>query len=94
MVDIEKNGGNEITLEKDSRDRTYNIKNLIVKLPTYREMERRNNEIYNSRYPRCKWEIENWMHIWQCKKNEIIIQDIINEEIDIQINELQKANFT
>ncbi|RIA90156.1 hypothetical protein C1645_823718 [Glomus cerebriforme] len=73
-------GGKEITSEKDSRNRTYNIKNLIEKLPTYIEMETRNTEIYNSRCPRCRWDIENWTHIWNCNKNEITIYEIITSK--------------
>ncbi|RIA94003.1 hypothetical protein C1645_735110 [Glomus cerebriforme] len=34
-----KEGGYDITSEKDLRDRIYNIKNLIEKLPTYSVME-------------------------------------------------------
>ncbi|RIA84821.1 hypothetical protein C1645_831704 [Glomus cerebriforme] len=42
----------------------------------------------------CKVEAETWTHIWQCDKNETKIQDIIMEEIDVQIEELRKENFT
>ncbi|RIA83998.1 hypothetical protein C1645_832936 [Glomus cerebriforme] len=83
-------GGNELTSTKDSSTRTYNIKNIIKKLPTYQEMERRNNEIYNDKCPRCRLETETWTHVWQCDKNESKIQDLIMEEMDLQIEELKK----
>ncbi|RIA82208.1 hypothetical protein C1645_835728 [Glomus cerebriforme] len=93
MVNVEEEGENELTSTKDSSARTYNIKNIIEKLLTYQEMERRNNEIYNDKYPRCRLETETWTHIWQCDKNELKIQDLIMEEIDLQIEKLKKENF-
>ncbi|RIA94065.1 hypothetical protein C1645_818621 [Glomus cerebriforme] len=54
------------------------------------EMERRNKDIYKSQCPRCNWEPETWMHIWQCEKNETTIQEIIIDEIDKQIKAYKK----
>ncbi|RIA94259.1 hypothetical protein C1645_818359, partial [Glomus cerebriforme] len=88
-----REGGMTITSDKDRRDRSYNIKNLIEQLPTYKVMTRRNEEIYDVKCPRCNKEEETWMHIWQCEANEIKIQDIIQDEIDINIKALQQKNI-
>ncbi|RIA83032.1 hypothetical protein C1645_834428 [Glomus cerebriforme] len=37
-----------------------------------------------------RWDTENWIHIWNCNKNETTIYEIINEEIELQIKELEK----
>ncbi|RIA88767.1 hypothetical protein C1645_825857 [Glomus cerebriforme] len=86
-------GGSLITLKKDSNKRTYNIKNILEKLPMYSEMETQNNKIYESKCPRCRSEPENWTHIWNCSKNEVIIYNIIKDEIEIQVKELEKENI-
>ncbi|RIA83219.1 hypothetical protein C1645_834143 [Glomus cerebriforme] len=51
-----KGGGMVMTSDKDRRDRSCNLKNLIEQLPTYKVMTKRNNEIYNEKCPRCKKE--------------------------------------
>ncbi|RIA79910.1 hypothetical protein C1645_839658 [Glomus cerebriforme] len=88
-----KEGGWDITSEKDSKDRIYNIKNLIEQLPTYSIMEKRNKDIYQSKCPRCKREDETWMHLWQCEQNETTIVAIIQKEINDQIKALQEENI-
>ncbi|RIA79670.1 hypothetical protein C1645_840170 [Glomus cerebriforme] len=46
-INNKREGGITIISDKNKRDRSYNLKNLIEQLPTYKVMTRRNNEIYD-----------------------------------------------
>jgi hypothetical protein len=69
---------------KDTRERSYRIKNLLKEQPTYETLYKRNtNKIENSRCIGCdKNEIESWKHIWICEDNEFTIDEIIQESIN------------
>ncbi|RIA95365.1 hypothetical protein C1645_816733 [Glomus cerebriforme] len=56
-------------------------------------MEKRNNDIYEAKCPRCRKEDETWTHIWTCEKNEVNILQIIKEEINNQITKLNEENI-
>ncbi|RIA98341.1 hypothetical protein C1645_870791 [Glomus cerebriforme] len=62
------------------------------KLPIYKEMERRNNDTFEKSCQRCKEEDEDWIHIWNCKKNNPSIYELIDEVIEIQIKEMEAEN--
>ncbi|RIA83364.1 hypothetical protein C1645_833956 [Glomus cerebriforme] len=64
-------------------------KNLIEILPIYMIMEKRNNEIFEKKCQRCRRDDENWVHIWNCDRNERSIYEIINNAMDEQIREIK-----
>lgn len=54
----------------------------MKELPTYEVLYKREvNEIINETCPRCNNEIEDWFHIWKCKRNEATIEEILYETI-------------
>ncbi|PKY51335.1 hypothetical protein RhiirA4_468305 [Rhizophagus irregularis] len=69
--------------EKDTRERSYRIKNLCKELPTYEILFRRDvNKIDNPFCRRCdKKEEETWEHMWICEDNEFKIEEIAQESI-------------
>ncbi|PKK64638.1 hypothetical protein RhiirC2_787214 [Rhizophagus irregularis] len=69
--------------DKDTKERSYRIKNLLKEQPTYETLHRRNtNKIEDNKCIKCrKNEIEDWEHIWICEDNEFLIDEIIQESI-------------
>jgi hypothetical protein len=67
--------------DKDTRDHSYRIKNMLKDLPTYHTLYKRNtNRIENSKCIRCdKEDEEDWDHVWICENNEFLIDEIIQE---------------
>ncbi|POG67840.1 hypothetical protein GLOIN_2v1481232 [Rhizophagus irregularis DAOM 181602=DAOM 197198] len=67
--------------DKDTKDRSYRIKNILKELPTYKTLYKRNtNKIASPKCIRCgKKEEEDWDHVWICDDNEFSIDDIIQE---------------
>ncbi|POG80787.1 uncharacterized protein OCT59_013976 [Rhizophagus irregularis] len=67
--------------DKDARDRSYRIKNILKDLPTYQILYKRNtNKIESTKCLRCgEKEEENWEHVWICEDNEASIDEIIQE---------------
>ncbi|PKY54611.1 hypothetical protein RhiirA4_473512, partial [Rhizophagus irregularis] len=66
--------------EKDTRERSYRIKNMLRELPTYSILYKRNtNKINSPICIRCGKEEEDWEHIWVCESNEFSIDEIIRE---------------
>ncbi|PKY31997.1 hypothetical protein RhiirB3_449892 [Rhizophagus irregularis] len=67
--------------DKDTKDRSYRIKNILKDLPTYKTLYKRNtNKIESTNCIRCgKKEEEDWEHVWICEDNEYSIDEIIQE---------------
>jgi hypothetical protein len=65
--------------DKDTKNRSYRIKNMLKELPTYSTLYKRNtNKIVASKCIRCEKE-EDWEHVWICEDNEFSIDEIIQE---------------
>ncbi|UZO15149.1 uncharacterized protein OCT59_006583 [Rhizophagus irregularis] len=67
--------------DKDTKERSYRIKNLLKEQPTYKTLYRRNtNKIDTDNCIRCGKKVkEDWEHIWLCEDNEFSIDEIIRE---------------
>lgn len=80
--------------EKDSIERTYEIKNFLKILPTYDILfQREVNRIESKICIRCKKEIENWEHLWICENNEYTLKELIGRillEYEQKIKKKQK----
>ncbi|EXX75023.1 hypothetical protein RhiirA1_464808 [Rhizophagus irregularis] len=81
--------------QKDTRDRSYRIKNLLKELPTYDTLLKRNtNKIENDickRYMNDK--VEDWEHIWICEVNKSTIDEIAQESIYNFEKQLEDKNL-
>ncbi|PKC12753.1 hypothetical protein RhiirA5_372843 [Rhizophagus irregularis] len=66
--------------DKDTRERSYRIKNMLRELPTYSILYKRDtNKINSPICIRCGKEEEVWEHVWVCEANEFSIDEIIQE---------------
>ncbi|PKY33552.1 hypothetical protein RhiirB3_394891 [Rhizophagus irregularis] len=57
---------------KDTKERSYRIKNLLKELPTYETLYKRNVNCIDA---------ETWDHIWCCEDNEATLDEIVRESI-------------
>ncbi|PKY53047.1 hypothetical protein RhiirA4_471056 [Rhizophagus irregularis] len=71
--------------DKDTKERSYRIKNLLKEQPTYNVLYKRNtNKIENDWCKRCGKEAkEDWEHIWLCEDNEFTINEINSRKLII-----------
>ncbi|PKB96285.1 hypothetical protein RhiirA5_435086 [Rhizophagus irregularis] len=66
--------------DKDTKERSYRIKNMLKELPSYTTLFKRNtNKIESSKCIRCRKYEEDWEHVWICENNEYSIDEIIQE---------------
>ncbi|PKY30268.1 hypothetical protein RhiirB3_392431 [Rhizophagus irregularis] len=66
--------------DKDMKERSYRIKNMLKELPSYTTLFKRNtNKIESSKCIRCRKYEEDWEHVWICENNEYSIDEIIQE---------------
>ncbi|EXX74870.1 hypothetical protein GLOIN_2v1824527 [Rhizophagus irregularis DAOM 181602=DAOM 197198] len=74
------NFSNRQCCDKDTKERSYRIKNLLKELPTYTTLFKRNtNKIESSKCIRCRKYEEDWEHVWICENNVYSIDKIIQE---------------
>ncbi|PKB92399.1 hypothetical protein RhiirA5_444837, partial [Rhizophagus irregularis] len=68
---------------EDTKERSYQIKNLLKDLPTYDTLCKRDVDVLeNNKCIRCdENEIETWDHIWICNDNEANLDEILRESI-------------
>ncbi|RIA90126.1 hypothetical protein C1645_823747 [Glomus cerebriforme] len=81
------------TSTKNSKIRSYRIKNLLEELPTLEIINRRNEDKINNRCMRCKMESESWSHVWECDMNTYTLYDIVNKNILTNIGNLKTKNI-
>ncbi|PKY56492.1 hypothetical protein RhiirA4_476823 [Rhizophagus irregularis] len=68
---------------EDTKERSYQIKNLLKDLPTYETLYKREiDAIENSMCIRCGAnEEETWDHVWICSDNEASLDEIVRKSI-------------
>ena len=82
------------TDEVDSQVRSFIIKNYLENLPTLERLNERYGKIYTSdKCMRCDRMIENWQHIWICKKNDTTLRKLV-EEAAIKIWKKERKEVT
>ncbi|PKK58872.1 hypothetical protein RhiirC2_795638 [Rhizophagus irregularis] len=74
------NFSNRQCCDKDTKERSYRIKNMLKELPSYTTLFMRNtNKIESSKCISCRKYEEDWEHVWICESNEYSIDEIIQE---------------